>query len=199
MKSGGIYPGSAFTPEETAVSENLPVDVFRVCAQTHFSFYQFFNPLSYGSSLSSAPGSAGAAPLLPCRAAETRGRGEGRRVPRVTPPAATQGSARGRGAALRAGAPTPRGGFGVSVESRRWIGPIFWSQEGTGPVWCHPPVKAAWGCPGGGEAAPDAHTVLPYLCGLGVCRSLVCAWQPGPGVGCEGPPLRKARCGRIFR
>lgn len=45
MKYGGIYPRSAFTPEETAVGENLPVDVFRVGAQTQtFFFLPVFQP-----------------------------------------------------------------------------------------------------------------------------------------------------------
>lgn len=114
----------------------------------HFSFQQFFNPLSHGGSVSSAPGGAGAAWLLPHRAAETRGRGEGRRVPRVTPPAVAQGSARRRGAALRAGAPTLGRVSSVTRDSRRCVGPILRSQEGTGPGWCHEHVKGlpmGWG------------------------------------------------------
>lgn len=94
--------------------ENLPVEVLRVCVQTHpvgFDFF-FFNqlikpPLSPRGRRSSA---AGGAQLSSHRAAETRGRGEGRWIPRAAPPAPRRAAP--AGAEQRCGQVLPRpGGF----------------------------------------------------------------------------------------
>lgn len=137
LKSRGIYPASAFTPEEPSV----PVEVLPACVQTHPVAWGFLTSFSChfppAAALAQLPGVAG---LL------------------------AQGRCSGTGGVSS----TTRGG-------RPCTGPIFRSQQGTDPSWCHPPVKPAWGCPRSGGAAPGAHNEPPWRCGLGVCRSLGCA------------------------
>lgn len=156
---------STFTPGETAVRENLPVDVLRVCVQTHpvvFGFFTSFSnhflPAIALAQLPAVPGLLGFRPTGQ-RRPEAAARGGGFHGRLLPPPrkAAPAGVEQRCGQVLR-----HRGVSSTTRGSRRWSVPIFRSQQGTGPGWCHPPVRPAWGCPRGGGTAPGAQNVPPY-------------------------------------